>query len=1548
MGSANIGTLTLDSAYITAYQKAIQGLSAEQAVFALKTKGATAAQIEEIMTTESATLAKGTYTQADIQAALAKHGLTEGIVALTAAQQTELLNSGALTSEKLAEIAATLGLETAENGALISKEALTVAQVKEKLSSIGVIGAQQEQILSLLGLTAAEAGSVSVTNLLTAAWNRLKAAIASHPIGALLVAFAALIALAVKVKDAINDANQEAIDKINETRRNAKTAMDESSGNLQKLESQLSEINDKLEEVDSSIMNILKKPSITLVDRQELDKLIQAKQLLLENQKIAELTAKTEAKSKAATARQYLKTDVGTDDAYTFYSTGGAKIIGTGDYKSLYNAAMVQMQANMRNYIAALKKNQNTKSIEKYINLNNAETFRLIQDIRSALTNMQNADGTIVEGYEQLYKQYSGYLNNLQAMVDPDQFWELVDTFNLSDIDVTEEYNKIQAMIADGSFSIDKVDSDFIQALASHGIDKDTIDYIFQNKQQQYNDLISVIDQKYPAPKAELNLPYDATGALLAVVNSTFEAKPVQYMDESGIHTDREATAAAEAKARQIQEAITSYANDHPAEFKILTSFDGGVDNLHQYLDEEYAKTKDWSKAVSNSMNRVIQDYNADQIASKKMEAIRNGLLAYSKKNPIDFQQLLSFDTDLEKFDSFVDEEFQKTKNYETAVTNALERIKEDIVNFEIPEEDKISFADLVKTEDFHSNVSAFQNDLSLINETIDKIDEGSLSETDKLSLFDKFPELASQSDDLRTALINLRDGFETDAIEMFDGAMKYMASDEDRAALQSYIDTFLNIADSAETAAESVDKFNTVLDDLESTYSDIKGVIDNYNDNGYLTLDNLQTIMDLEPQYVNLLIDENGQINLNNAAYKEYVATKAKSLLVEQLKDLYSTVLNMKLEEAQAYANAEAYDTETRSINDLLTATTELYMVQAQSKDSANNTTAYTDAMKRSFSTAANYAAMVDSYINSLSTSESEFSTSTEEATSALEAQKDALEDQKDSWEDYKDSLEDAKDALEDYKDELENAQDRIQSLIDLMIEYIKQTKENEKDALQDSIDSLKDKKDALDDQMNAYSELISKRKEEIETLYEEKEAQDELAEKQKSLAKSALALAVANLDDSSAGKKAQKQAQDDYLSSEKDLKDYLAEKEKDKLIAALEEEEERYKQMIEKQKTAIDKQVEYIESKIDEIDVYLEKSRRIYEDACRMIDNDNGTLYSNLWNYTYEYTTKTRTEFDNLWSSAQAAIQRYKGDNDTLIGTMETLQQKIYDTDGEIANLNTQIDECETQIGYLDDAIDATSNAISATSKSIDEVSSSISGLGDSISYYLSQLNKVNGKTTISFTKNGRSFETDQEYEHTEAGLSAAAKELAIKYVNTPGTEYYNDRAYGTLVMFDEIKKVLLRDIPHFAKGTYSSPGGLSVTQDKGLEDIFEKLPNGKYTLMNKGSHVFNAEATENLHRFMDDPTEFMSQHTQGYDYSGWLKSNYGNYDSAIKSISENVSNITGDTSISTPVTITIQGDATQSTVNAIKKESDKIKDAIINDITRVREKQRRATIR
>ena len=70
--------------------------------------------------------------------------------------------------------------------------------------------------------------------------------------------------------------------------------------------------------------------------------------------------------------------------------------------------------------------------------------------------------------------------------------------------------------------------------------------------------------------------------------------------------------------------------------------------------------------------------------------------------------------------------------------------------------------------------------------------------------------------------------------------------------------------------AAKLLQDASKAVDDLQSAYSTLIGVVDEYNQNGFVTVDTLQSLLSLSPQYIATLVNENGQLQLNREAYEK------------------------------------------------------------------------------------------------------------------------------------------------------------------------------------------------------------------------------------------------------------------------------------------------------------------------------------------------------------------------------------------------------------------------------------------------------------------------------------------------------------------------------------------------------------------------------------------------------------------------------------------------------------------------------------------------------
>lgn len=897
-----------------------------------------------------------------------------------------------------------------------------------------------------------------------------------------------------------------------------------------------------------------------------------------------------------------------------------------------------------------------------------------------------------------------------------------------------------------------------------------------------------------------------------------------------------------------------------------LSSLEGFSKYYNEWYDKFASDTAKGAEEVKNRFRKSIEsdtnNFNFPDLNSKAsgIEIFTNPELTFptpklsdeAKQEINDFNNWIDSLSNSDKDIIYKISTDFTSANVENQLKNLSEgdfdKWKQAVADYEIPEEDKFHFSDLVATEDFQNSVKDYEDKITKLADALKNLRNGELSESDKIELFENSPELASQADNLDGAIVSLLDNLDADIVEDFNNKLNYMETDDDVAALNNLKDSILNISSGARQISNVTSEITLLRDslsNLKDTYNSVTDIMDNYNKNGYYSLENLQSLLELEPEYINTLIDENGQINLNSQAYKDYVAAKAKMLVVDQIKSLYENILAMTAEEAQAYANATAYQVESGSLQDLITTTTQYYLMLAKTKDAESGTTVYTESLQKSFGTVANYAAVYDSWLSSLNSSTNEFTNQTNKATSALENKKNALEDIKSGY---------------------ENAIDSIKSLIDWTEKYIKQTKEDE-------IKSLEDKKKSVDDLIESQKELLQAQKDEYDW-------NKEISDKQNTVVKDALAASIANLDDSSAGKKSQKEATDALSESRSDMTDSLYEHSIDSRIDALD-----------KLKDSSD---EYYDSEIDKINEFLDNEVTLYKAACSMIDNDNGTLYGNLLNYCKTYTTTSEAEFNYMWTSAQSAMQDYNIANLDTFNLLNNLQVHIYEVD--------------TAIDTMADSIQSYEDKISGVQTKLDSLSDSAQTAVSNISAALNKESELN-KAKWYYDWQGK------RYESSLSNKDSAIQDILRRIENQYGGRFPASAAtiYGT--------------IKHYAKGTRNSNGGLSVTQEDGFEAIFGKLQSGEYTMMPEGSQVFSNKMTDNLFNFSADPQRFITELSSKFNYLNYFDSIQGNIDRKAKNIVNNSrqKNIGDITVHSAP--IYIQGDATQSTVNALRAEADKI---------------------
>ncbi len=246
LDAMKLGTVGVNLGNVEAYRVALKGLSVEQSVFALASKGATEEQIRQILVTNQATAE-------DVEAAMAKAGLTTATQALTQAEMVEMATKTGVAKATAEELLSKIGITATETGQIPVKKQVTRAMLEQAVASGTLTKAESAQIATMLGLNAVETTNIGITNVLTASFTKLWAVITAHPIGAILTAIGAVAVGAIAY---INKTNKEAEEALVEAHENAKQALEDTKSSLSDDKAELQSVNSELETTKERLKEI--------------------------------------------------------------------------------------------------------------------------------------------------------------------------------------------------------------------------------------------------------------------------------------------------------------------------------------------------------------------------------------------------------------------------------------------------------------------------------------------------------------------------------------------------------------------------------------------------------------------------------------------------------------------------------------------------------------------------------------------------------------------------------------------------------------------------------------------------------------------------------------------------------------------------------------------------------------------------------------------------------------------------------------------------------------------------------------------------------------------------------------------------------------------------------------------------------------------------------------------------------------------------------------------------------------------------------------------
>lgn len=160
--------------------------------------------------------------------------------------------------------------------------------------------------------------------------------------------------------------------------------------------------------------------------------------------------------------------------------------------------------------------------------------------------------------------------------------------------------------------------------------------------------------------------------------------------------------------------------------------------------------------------------------------------------------------------------------------------------------------------------------------------------------------------------------GTYADALNQLKDVMLNLGFEDSTSDAQAFVDVLVQLgivssssaskvdglSESASAAADQLKEATDGLDKIQSAYSTLSDVVDEYNKNGYLTVSTLTDLINLGPEYYDCLVDESGQLAINT----ENINTMADAYYEMAKAALYAQAIESLNANTNTYANASKF----------------------------------------------------------------------------------------------------------------------------------------------------------------------------------------------------------------------------------------------------------------------------------------------------------------------------------------------------------------------------------------------------------------------------------------------------------------------------------------------------------------------------------------------------------------------------------------------------------------------------------------------------------------
>lgn len=480
---------------------------------------------------------------------------------------------------------------------------------------------------------------------------------------------------------------------------------------------------------------------------------------------------------------------------------------------------------------------------------------------------------------------------------------------------------------------------------------------------------------------------------------------------------------------------------------------------------------------------------------------------------------------------------------------------------------------------------------------------------------------------------------YKEDALEVFATIKaKYVNGETESWTPEDWIANIqegLNIVEPSTEVSYSFsyDKLEDIpqkLSDVESAYQTAQDALDSYNEHGYYSMSVIDSILALEDEYINILVDENGQLQINSDSMNQLAAIKIEAAKASIYQETCEELVRIKTLDTALAAQ------ELALINGTLTEsayeTARALYTEVQAMGGANELLA-----NEVWNSASKKIKLLDNQLNSLNNGSYSVDVSV-----AKDSAKDVEQTAKEYIESY---MEFQKLSLEKGLIDYNTYCNNVSALLSQMFNDGKISAEEYHNYTKEMLES---QKDIYDKALSAIQRRYDKEIEKIQDSIENIEKQNEALEKQKELMDNAASVVVDYYDSLI---EAENKSIESLNESNEGIQSQIDKY--DSLVNVADKLYENEQKALEEQKESIQEKIDLLQEENEEKDLQYRKEQALYElersknQRTKKLLTENGFVY--------------KTD-DKAISEAKKNVEDIK--TEELISSLEKEQEVLQDS--------------------------------------------------------------------------------------------------------------------------------------------------------------------------------------------------------------------------------------------------------------------------------------------